>query len=540
MKTMGAGHKTTGTRRTLATGLAALLLSAPNGWAFDEFAVGARPAAFSGAFTAVADDVHSLYYNPAGLGAMSVAQVTAYYARLLPNLTDGSDVSMTFLAYGQKLRKDKEWGGVGLGWNEFRMNDLYRERTITLGYGRPFSFAMMDVSLGLNAKLLSRDFGEDMNTRDSFAGTNPANRLGISDPVFNGGKSAQKMSFDLGALAAPLPNLSVGASLANVNTPDLGLSVSDRVPMITRLGAAYKFPFLKAHVDVSRRRYITREADNRLMLGAERTWLFNRYGELTVRGGAGAGSRAWRQVSLGLGYEVNGIGVDYVYVVPLGSFTDAGNTHRISLSFRFGKTPGEEELASLVREEREAIARAEEALRLAQAEAQFITQDRNQLLQEMERLKAQIKAGATGEPSTPAADKAGSAAVREQSARDNAQREFNAAYQAAMAAYTKKVQRGATLTERTLLLQEVLDRYAGKGVDMSRAKTEMERVNSDLAQAQADYRITLDFYKKTVADGADVSDRISLLERMSKKYGRAGMDISEVNKELEDLKKKAQ
>src|SRR5688572_33326883 len=132
MKKTGVGQER-GTRRVLATGLAAALLCPAPALAFDEYAVGARPAAFSGAFTAVADDVHSLYYNPAGLGGLTSPQVTAYYARLLPNLSDGSDVSMTFMAYGQKLGQEGEWGGIGLGWNEFRLSDLFRERTITLG-----------------------------------------------------------------------------------------------------------------------------------------------------------------------------------------------------------------------------------------------------------------------------------------------------------------------------------------------------------------------------------------------------------------------
>jgi hypothetical protein len=241
---------------------------------------------------------------------------------------------------------------------------------------------------------------------------------------------------------------------------------------------------------------------------------------------------------MGLGYEINGFSIDYVYLIPLGSFTDTGNSQQVSLSFRFGKTPGDEELASLIKTEKEATARAEEALKLAQAEAQFIKDDRSQILQEVEQLKAQLNSQVkTGAPDTPAADKAATASTKERSARDKAQREFNAAYQAAMAAYAKKTQRGLNLVERSGLLEEIVGKYQAKGVDVSRATTEMERVKSDFAQAQADYRITLDFYRKTVADGADNLQRISLLERMVRKYGRAGVVISEVKKELDGLKK---
>ena len=102
---------------------------------------------------------------------------------------------------------------------------------------------------------------------------------------------------------------------------------------------------------------------------------------------------------------------------------------------------------------------------------------------------------------------------------------------------TVKVQRGATLVERIKMLEEILGVYHEKPVDVSRARAELEKTRSDLAQAEADYRITLDFYRKTVAEGAEAIERISLLERMSKKYGRAGVDISEVTRELEELKK---
>jgi hypothetical protein len=107
-----------------------------------------------------------------------------------------------------------------------------------------------------------------------------------------------------------------------------------------------------------------------------------------------------------------------------------------------------------------------------------------------------------------------------------------------MAAYTKRTQRGATLVERVKLLQDIMGKYDDKDVDISRTKAELERVQADLAQAQADYKITWDFYKKTVSDGADEAQRSSLLERMVRKYGRAGIDISDVKNELEALKKK--
>jgi Zn-dependent oligopeptidase len=113
---------------------------------------------------------------------------------------------------------------------------------------------------------------------------------------------------------------------------------------------------------------------------------------------------------------------------------------------------------------------------------------------------------------------------------------FNAAYQAAYRAYGVQVERGASLSKRLELLNTLLRKFEGKGIDLSAARTEHERVKSNLAQVSSDFRITLDFYKKTVAQGADATERISLLERMLKKYQKSGIDLSEVRDELNRLK----
>ena len=80
-------------------------------------------------------------------------------------------------------------------------------------------------------------------------------------------------------------------------------------------------------------------------------------------------------------------------------------------------------------------------------------------------------------------------------------------------------------------------RYENKGIDLSTVRNEQERVKSDLAQVSSDFRITLDFYKKTVAQGADAAERVSLLERMLKKYQKTGIDLTEVREELNRLNK---
>ncbi|MBK8575542.1 MAG: hypothetical protein IPN90_07665 [Elusimicrobia bacterium] len=126
----------------------ALLFSGPL-FAFDEFPVGARPAALGEAFTAVADDVHSLYYNPAGLASLYRSEVTAYYARPFPGLSDQSKTAQTFVGAALPLPADGRWGGFGVGYHEFRVDSLFKERTITLAYGRPFLSDRLALGVGL-------------------------------------------------------------------------------------------------------------------------------------------------------------------------------------------------------------------------------------------------------------------------------------------------------------------------------------------------------------------------------------------------------
>jgi hypothetical protein len=504
--------------------------------AFDEFPVGARPAAMGGAFTAVADDAHSLYYNPAGLATLYRPEVTAYYARLYPNLSDQNSPAQTFIGAAGPIPWDGRWGGVGAGYQEFRVDSLFKERTLTLAYGK--TLLKDRLALGMGLKSLDRTFGNNADTDNAWTGSG---RTGTSDPVFQNGHSASALGVDLGALYALFPTVKLGLSLMNINRPDLGLTSDDRLPFTARFGAAYDKDSLKVAADFLRRSYLDSTADNRLQLGAERSWAFRRYGILAVRGGAGMGTRDYRQVNLGAGYEVNGIVLDYVFTVPLGAADDTGNLHNISLSYKFGRAPAVDELDALILEEKAAAARAEESFRMAEAEASFIREERDRLLvqysADLERLKNELDEARRAAPVAPTVrSRTLTPEERERLAREKAQREYAAAYDAAYRAYEARVSKGASLAERLDDLNGIIAKYRDKGVNVSQASLELEKVKSELAQVSTDYRITLDFYKKTVAQGADAAERQSLLERMVAKFKGSGIDITEVKNELEKIK----
>lgn len=528
-------------RRILPWVLGATLVSLPL-FAFDEFPVGARPAAMGEAFTAVADDVHSLYYNPAGLASLYRPEATAYYARPYPGLSDQSKTAHTFVGAAMPIPKNGRWGGLGIGYQEFRVDSLFKERTVTLAYGR--SFFSDRLALGLGLKQLNRLFGETNDTQNAFLGEDPGNRTFAEDPVFQNGHEKSALGVDLGSLYAVIPQVRVGLSLANVNRPDMGLTQKDPLPMVTRLGAVYDKTYSKLGLEVSHRTFLSGQSDTRLHLGGEREWGFKRFGLLSLRGGAALGGRDYRQVNLGAGYEVNGMVLDYVFTIPLGAADGTGNVQNVSLSFKFGRSYSEDDLADELQQEREASSRAEEAMKAAETEAAYVKEERNKLLSEyateLERIKAELEEVKRNSiTSIVVPERRLSPAERERLARQKARQEYAAAYDASMRAYGTLVSRGAGLEERVVHLKSTLEKYGNKGIDVSSAVNELERVNSELAQVTTDYRITMDFYKKTVAQGADLAERLSLLERIVKKYSPSGINLSDARKEIDKIKKPA-
>src|SRR5512140_1736627 len=70
-----------------------LLLTVNCNAAFEETAVGGRPTAMGGAYVGLADDVYSIYHNPAGLALMPQAEFAAQYSKLFVGLTDDSNLN---------------------------------------------------------------------------------------------------------------------------------------------------------------------------------------------------------------------------------------------------------------------------------------------------------------------------------------------------------------------------------------------------------------------------------------------------------------
>ena len=101
--------------------------------AFKDSGWGVRPLGMAGAFTAVADDSNAPLYNPAGLARVKQEEFSLMSAKLYSGL-NGVDIGLNYLSYVRDI-SDK-YGGFGIAWAALASPTLYREDTVSLGYGR--------------------------------------------------------------------------------------------------------------------------------------------------------------------------------------------------------------------------------------------------------------------------------------------------------------------------------------------------------------------------------------------------------------------
>lgn len=297
--------------------------------AFEFPDAGARQSGLGDACSALGGDAHSLLHNPAGLAYLDRGEFSSSYNRLFTGLDDGSNISGFQLLYGRPLTASDS---LALGWMQTQLAALYKERTLSLGYGR-----VWNERLAFGAALKQLQITEQappLNYTDSGSVTTGA------DPVFSGGESASGLGLDLGVLYEPAGGYSLGLSLQNINRPKVSLAGSDKAPAVVRLGAARRSSELLLVSEFRTREFTSGSRDYEAVLGAERWWRPSKTSSFALRGSLAAGSRSFRQFTLGLGYRVNDLQADYSFLMPLAgvSLGNTYGTHRISFSARFGRT----------------------------------------------------------------------------------------------------------------------------------------------------------------------------------------------------------
>jgi len=286
---------------------------------FEDIGVGARATGMGNVFTSIADDVYSLYYNPAGLGQIRKREFTSSYGRLYLGLDDESNLGSGFLGLVYPFKE--KIGTFGFGWLNFHLTDYYQENTFIFSYGRKIAKI---IHTGLNLKILSKKYGADDYTKLEETG----------DGVFSAGYGKSGTSADFGMLWKLPYSFFVGFAVTDFLQPDLGLKSESIVPLGIKFGLSYRGRALNIAVEGS-----YRDEEKKIYSGAEKWFFANSFG---VRTGLGIGDKDFRNFTLGVSYAHSLFRLDYAFLFPLSGLTDMYGTHRLGLTLRFGPLAKEE------------------------------------------------------------------------------------------------------------------------------------------------------------------------------------------------------
>ncbi len=291
--------------------LAALILvSAVAHAAFFDSGQGARPTGIGEAFVAVADDANAMYYNPAGMIQIKMISTTATYTGYMEGLSD---------SFAAIVVPVPGYGAIGISWLGLTAASSYSESTLKVAYAYPIT---KQYTVGLALKLLSKSY-----TLDSVASGNP----------FFSATSASGLGIDASFFGKLTDEIALGASIENINVPDINVGSSDPVPMNIRVGGRYK---------LDRSLLVALEGDlsgeDAKIKGGSEYWLDSGLlkelgvgnSELGFRGGVGYGNNSYLNVDLGFSFylpsKIVDLRFDYSFTMPL-MYIEGAGTHRFSI-----------------------------------------------------------------------------------------------------------------------------------------------------------------------------------------------------------------
>ena len=487
--------------------------------AFSPMTVGGRPAGMGDAFTAMADDVFSLYYNPAGLAELTRPELGAYYSRLFLGLSDGSDISQSFFGYAHPLGSSVSYGTLGVDYTALSLSGLYKEETFAMSYAYQF-FNRLNV--GTSVKLLRKSIGSDdpatSNAIDSTTGQPFA--TGQSDPLFSNGQSKSAPAVDLGTQFEVFPHYWIGAAVRNINSPNMALSDSDSdpAPTYTTIGLAKKTYDSSIDVDVGQ--YQTTQSNLRVAAGGEK-WL----GPYALRGGLAFGTQDYSWGSFGASYRYKDFQVDYAMNYPIQGVQGTYGNQQVSLIVRFGKEMPNQ-LEREISEERKARLEAESKTIAMQEELSHLKTEITLLT----RQSPQPPVSQNLNPSLMIPPKPSQAPIHKKVSKE----EYDNYFQAVQS-YMKLRQSGANQVQRLDTVKKILDQYRSSNIDMTDLRSEYTSLNNYIKDQEAKYKLSMNFYKILVNRGAGPVDRKNMIDLIVQKYKSVGFDISEATDEAASI-----
>jgi hypothetical protein len=271
----------------------------------------ARAAGMGSAFTAVANDATSIYWNPAGMVEESRTDVTVNTVVWPANIQvyfAGAVFSTPYLP-----------GTFGISARALTM-DPQEERTIYMPEGTNRYFDAGDMSFGLSYATYFTD-------RFSAGITSNFIHMGLAD------KSVQTIAFDFGLIyRIGIQGMRLGMAVqslgGDVNFDDR----SSKLPTVFKVGLAVDAYRSGANALMASGEF-SHPADNKERMNVGMEYSFNQF--FMLRGGYNIGYDS-QQLAMGVGFKIDtsqtsDIGLDYAWE-DLGYL---GSSHRFSLNFSY-------------------------------------------------------------------------------------------------------------------------------------------------------------------------------------------------------------
>lgn len=294
--------------------------------------IGARAVGMGSAFTAVADDITALQYNPAGLSLLQANEANFQYNKGLV------DQNIEYMAFGGPLPFR---GITGSGYSTLAGSVLFGQNgTIQVNTTNADGSLAGSQSLSAGSDLVATLGYAERVWDQSFE--SPQHSLHIEHFVGISGKvihsslvqqySATAYAADMGYLArSPEQGWSIGASLLNLGTKMTFISEGDPLPLTFQTGGAYKFRKLPIQ---GQELTVATDLDYSVY---DRLWRVNTGVEYLLlpmfRARIGYQfNQDLAGLTAGFGVEFEGFTIDYAWVMN----SDINDTHRVGITYRFG------------------------------------------------------------------------------------------------------------------------------------------------------------------------------------------------------------
>jgi hypothetical protein len=269
------------------------------------FAPSPRVAGLSEAYTGLADDENSLFYNPGGLNNLRSAVIGLNHTEWF------EDIRVDNIIFGYDLSKKL---AMGVGLVHMWMPGLESKDDLGRSLGS-FNVQSSVANLGISYRF------------------NFALSMGVAVKYFQdklGTYSASGFGFDAGLyLRTAIPGLSTGIVVQNIGGDVTYDQIPQKIPMVYRGGIAYRLR--SAHslftLDVVK----SIDTDYNLNFGVE--YIFQK--QFSLRIGNRFSQQETFTPSFGLGIHIE---QQYNFFYTYSNFSDLGGSHRLGFSYSFSKS----------------------------------------------------------------------------------------------------------------------------------------------------------------------------------------------------------